>query len=146
MDASSPPRNMLDLAPSIRQSGFRLIDAGELYELLRSILGIVGGLTAVGTTQATGLPLSTGISVITTSTAGSGVVLPVGVMGQEKTVVNTGAAATLVYGNGGDQIIPLASSTPAATLSVPAGQTAVLACINENFATSVATWKVISMG
>jgi|SRR5215469_907175 len=146
-DASSPPQNILDIAPSLRERGFRLIDAGELYNLFSSFMAIIAGVAAAGTNQATATPIGPGVTVVSTVATGAGVVLPTGLPGQTKTVVNTSANALLVYGNGGDQIIPLASSTPAASLSVPAGETAQLVAVTRTVGPPpVTTWKVVSLG
>ena len=146
-DASAPPKIMMDLAPSLGTPGFRLVDGGELFTLLNSILGILGGIAGVGTTQAAAAVLGPGVSVVQAAAGNTGVLLPPGLPGQTKTVINTGTAAGVIYGNGGDQIIPLASTTPAATLAIPAGDTAVLVCISKNFGPPVvSTWKVVSLG
>src|SRR5215467_8696754 len=146
MDASSPPKNMLDLAPSLYTPGYRLVDAGELLTLFTSLMGIISGLAGAGTTQAAATILKPGISVFTPTAGQTGVLLPPGLPGQEISVVNLGAVAGVIYGAGGDQIIPLASSTPAGTLAIPAGDTAQMICISKNMATGVATWKVTSLG
>src|SRR5262249_6273395 len=99
-----------------------------------------------GTTQAAATVLKPGVSVFAASAGNTGVLLPPGLPGQEITVVNTGAVAGVIYGNGGDQIIPLASSTPGATLAIPAGDSAVLVCITKTFNPNVSTWKVLSLG
>jgi hypothetical protein len=137
---------MMDLAPSL-QAGYRLVDAGELQTLFQNIFGIIGGYVAAGTIQSTGTPLRSGISTYTPSAGNTGVILPPGLPGQEVTVVNgSGTVAGVLYGNGGDQIIPLASATAAGSLAMPAGTTAVLICVAKNPATGVATWKVTSLG
>jgi len=146
MDASSPPKVMLDLAPSL-QPGFRLVDGGELFTLMTSIFGIISGLSGAGTVQSTGTALKSGISSYTPAAGNTGVVLPPGLPGQEITVVNaSGTVAGVLYGNGGDQIVPLASATPAGSLAMAAGTTAQLVCVSKNAATGVATWKVVSLG
>src|SRR5262249_33684326 len=142
----SPPKNMLDLAPSLTTPGFRLIDAGEVYTLFNSLMGIISGLAGAGTTQGAATVLKPGISVFTPTAGQTGVLLRPWLPGQEVSVVNLGAVAGVVYGFGGDQIIPLASSTPAGTLALPAGDTAQLICISKNMTTGVATWKVTSLG
>ena len=149
MDASQPPKIILGLAPSLQPSGFRLVDAGELYALLSSIMGIVGGLAGAGTTGAASTALKPGVSVYTPAAGNTGVQLPPGLPGQNLVVVNaSGTVAGVLYGNvgTGDQIIPLASATGAASLAMPAGTTAELVCISKNAATGAATWKVMSLG
>jgi hypothetical protein len=126
-----------------------LVDAGELYTLLSSILGIVSGLVGAGTTGAASTALRPGVSVYTPSAGNTGVQLPPGLPGQEITVVNaSGTVAGVLYGNvgTGDQIVPLASATGAASLAMAAGTTAFLVCTGKNMSTGVATWKVISLG
>jgi len=147
MDASSPPQILLDIAPSLKTPGFRLIDAEEVYQLFRSLLGANTSITALGTNQATAAVLGyPNVDVFTTVAAGTGALLPQGLPGQQKTEVNMGASALTLYGNGADQIIPLNSTTPAASLSVPAGQIARLVCVSRTFNPTVATWKVVSLG
>jgi len=137
---------MMDLAPSLQTPGFRLVDAGELYVLLNNIFGIINGLAGVGTTQGAAPLLKPGVTSFVPTAGNTGVLLPPGIPGQEITVINGGAVAGVIYGNGGDQIIPLASTTPAATEAIAAGTSAVLVCISKNFTTGVATWKTLSLG
>src|SRR5215475_1805682 len=144
-DASSPPKFMIDLAPSL-QAGFRLVDAGELLALFTSIFQIIGGIAAAGVAQGTAAPLKAGISTYVPSAGNTGVLMPPGLPGQTVTVVNgSGTVAGVLYGNGPDQIIPLASATAAGSLAMPAGTTAVLVCVSKT-AAGVATWKVVSLG
>jgi hypothetical protein len=147
MDASQPPKVFMDLAPSLGTPGYRLVDAGELYTLHSSLFAIVSGLAGTGTTQATGTVLKAGTSVYTPTAGQTAVVLPPGLPGQDITVVNlSGTVAGVIFGSGGDQIIPMGSATPAASLAQPLGTTAYLTCISKNMATGVATWKVVSLG
>lgn len=55
------------------------------------------GISAAGTTQATATALTTDLNVLSTVTAASGVILPVGEVGKSVTVRNDGANAVLVY-------------------------------------------------
>ena len=59
--------------------------------------GIAVGLTAAGTTQATGLVLGKDINVVATTAANTGVVLPIAVAGMTVTVINEGANTLNVY-------------------------------------------------
>jgi phage-related tail fiber protein len=68
------------------------------------------GLTAAGTTQGTGLALTSAINVISTAAASSGVVLPAAVAGVLVTVVNVGANAIDIYPASGAQIDSLAAN------------------------------------
>lgn len=68
-------------------------------------------LTAVGTNRATALQLAKEINNVTTAAAGTGVVLPVGVVGMVITVYNAGANAIKVYGSGSETIDGTAGST-----------------------------------
>lgn len=146
-DASQPPKVILDLAPSIQnQSGFRLVDVGELYALWRAEYGIQSGIAATGTTKGTARQLTAANSVIATASAGNvGAIMPPGLPGQTVTVVNMGSVAITLYGSGGDQIIPIASGTPAATISQASNTTSYYLCISKTFNPSVSTWKQVSV-
>jgi hypothetical protein len=61
-------------------------------------------LVATGTTQATGLSLSSVINRVATTPAGSGIVLPVSAPGLSVVVMNAGANALLVYPAGADTV------------------------------------------
>lgn len=69
------------------------------------------GLTAVGTTRATGLQLTSRINNITTAASGTGVVLPLGIPGTRVTLFNNGAQTVQVYGSGSDTIDGVAAAT-----------------------------------
>src|SRR5260370_13342007 len=68
-------------------------------------------LTAVGTTQATALALTSEINRLTTVAAGTGVSLPAAVPGLTVYVINHGANPLQVYGAGTDQIDDIATAT-----------------------------------
>lgn len=68
-------------------------------------------LTAVGTTRADALALTKQTNNVTSAAAGTGVVLPAGVIGMEITLFNAGANAIQVYGNGSDTIDGVAAAT-----------------------------------
>jgi len=147
MDSATPPRAMMDLAPSLRTPGFRLVDAGELQALFRSLFSVQTGIVARGTTQATALQLTAGVNNLTTVAAGNtGVKLPPGLPGQRVVVVNLGAAAALVYGYAtADLLIPVASSTGAANISQASGTSAEYLCITKAGTPQVTTWKQLSL-
>ncbi len=62
------------------------------------------GLTAAGTTQATGLVLTRDINVVTTAATGTGVVLPNFGIGAEVLVINQGANPLTIYPFSGGSI------------------------------------------
>jgi hypothetical protein len=146
MDNSTPPKNMMDLAPSLKTPGFRLVDAGELYALLNSLFSIQQGIVARGTTQATGFKLTAAINNVTTVTApNNALVLPPGLPGRQVTVSNNTATAAAVFASGADQIIPINSATPASTEALAGGTTAIFVCVSQTFNPTVATWKQVSV-
>jgi hypothetical protein len=75
---------------------------------------VATGLTAIGTTRATSLPLTSTINNVTTAAASSGVTLPpaasVGI-GASVVIFNNGVAALQVYGAGSDTIDGVAGAT-----------------------------------
>jgi len=146
-DSATPPRAMMDLAPSLRTPGFRLVDAGELNALFRSLFSTQTGIVARGTTQATALQLTAGVNNLTTVAAGNtGVKLPPGLPGQRVVVVNLGAAGAVVYGYGtGDLLIPVASTTTGASVTQAAGTSAEYLCVTKTFNPTVTTWKQLSL-
>lgn len=145
-DSAAPPKNMMGLAPSLATPGFRLVDAGELYNLLNSIFSNQTGITARGTAAATAFKLTAALNTLTTVAAGNtGVMLPAGLPGKQVTIVNLGAAAAVVYGAGADQITPVASSTPAASLSQAAGTSSIYVCVSRTLNPTVNQWKQLSL-
>jgi hypothetical protein len=147
MDSATPPKVMMDLAPSLRTPGFRLVDAGEVYTLFRSLFSVQAGIVARGTTQATALQLTAGVNTLTTVAAGNtGVALPPGLPGRRVVVVNLGAAGAIVYGYGaGDLLIPVASITTGASITQASGTSAEYLCIGKTFNPTVSTWKQLSL-
>jgi hypothetical protein len=116
MDGSTPPKLLLDIAPSLFTAGFRLVDAGEIQALFQALVGSQVGLAATGTTAATALGLkNVATNVVATTPSGTGVRLPHALVGSRITVANNGANALLIYPNPPDQIIPVGSATPAVT-------------------------------
>jgi hypothetical protein len=118
MDASAPPSTLMGLAPSLQESGKRLVDAGELFAILNSFFGVYPSVLPAGTSQATATAISGGVNVVpAAAVAGTGLVLPPAVLtGKIVTVINNGAEGVLVYPSGSDQIIPsdVAAGSPAA--------------------------------
>lgn len=146
-DSAAPPKTMMDLAPSLRSPGFRLVDAGELYALLNSIFSNQAGIAARGNTAATAFKITAAVnSVATTSGANNGLMLPLGLPGKQVTIVNNGAVSVTVYANGADQIEPIGSSVPAASLTQAAGTTGVYLCIARTLNPTVNYWKQVSVG
>lgn len=68
-------------------------------------------LTAAGTTRADALQLAKQINNITTATSGTGVILPVGVIGMRITVFNGGANPIQVYASASETIDTIAGAT-----------------------------------
>ncbi len=68
-------------------------------------------LTAAGTNRATALQLAAEINRLTTTASGTGVLLPVGVVGMVVTVYNAGANVAKVYAAGSETIDGTAGST-----------------------------------
>lgn len=128
-DSAAPPTSFLGILTSLRTPGFRLIDAGELYQFLSMLYAVHKGVVPAGTTAATATALQAGISVIPATTAGAGVKLPpASLPGQQVTVV--ASAATLVYGSGTDQIVPSDAAITAPSASVTVGpEAAIFTCI-----------------
>jgi hypothetical protein len=115
-DASSPPKTVLDLAPSL-QRGFRLVDAGELYAVLSALATGQGNITAAGATAQTATVLKAANNTVTVAAAGTGVSLPKALPGMVVRVANNAAGALLVYPLPPDLLIPEGTSTPGAAAS-----------------------------
>ena len=134
-EASAPPRIIMDLAPSLTPRGYRLVDAGELYQLLNTLFGVQSGVTAAGSTAATATRCTGGVIDVTTGGAGTGIMLPPALPGKRVVVFNETATAVIVYGLTGrvnDTITPNTSSTPAASVSVAANGSAEFVCGKAN--------------
>jgi hypothetical protein len=69
-----------------------------------------GVLTAAGTTQATGLALTSDVNYIGTTAANTGVVLPAPIVGKKIKVINRGASDLRVYPPTGSNIDNLAAN------------------------------------
>jgi hypothetical protein len=102
-----------------------IMGAGEPALVAQMASGtIADGLTATGSTQATGYAMSTDTAVFTTVAASTGAVLPGSTLaqpGDEVVVANLGANALSVYPPVGGAINSLAANT---ALSVAAGKVA----------------------
>lgn len=76
-----------------------------------NLASVGNALTAAGTNRATALVIAKEINNITTATASTGALLPVGVVGMRITVFNGGASAITVYANGSETIDGTAGAT-----------------------------------
>jgi hypothetical protein len=74
-----------------------------------AITGVTTGISAAGSTQGTATALTKAFNVVSTVSAGQGVVLPSAVAGMRITVVNTSGATLLVYPASGAAINALAT-------------------------------------
>ena len=81
----------------------------------------VDGLTSTGANQAGALQLTKMMNRVTTTAASTGVVLPAAFGGMNITLINAGANALQVYGNGTDTINGIAGATG---VSLATGKTA----------------------
>ena len=84
---------------------------------LAGTTGFQGSLTATGTNQATALPITGGLAIVTTTPPGTGVRLQttVGIaLGSTQRIVNWGANNLLVYPDGADQINANGAGNPVA--------------------------------
>jgi len=72
---------------------------------------VANGLTAAGTTRADALQLAKQRNILATVASGTGVILPVGVVGMRITIFNNGAHAAQVYASGSETIDTVAGST-----------------------------------
>lgn len=86
-------------------------------------------LTAAGSSRTDSLALTKDINNVTTAAASTGVTLPAGVVGEEIIVVNAGANAIQVYGNGSDTIDGVAGATG---VPLTNGKRAVFMCVAAN--------------
>lgn len=102
---------------------------GNLTSSAHTARSVDTTLTAVGTNRATALVLAKDINNITTAAAGTGAVLPAGVVGMELIVNNAGANLIQVYGNGSDTIDGVAGATGVALTNA---KRAVFICVAAN--------------
>jgi hypothetical protein len=94
------------------------VTAANVVATTNHIFSVATGISAAGSTQATGTAISKDFNVVSTVLSGNGVTLPTAVAGMRITVINTSANALNVYplGNG---IINSAAAN--AAYSQPAG-------------------------
>lgn len=147
-DSAAPPQTMLDLAPSLRTPGFRLVDAGELYELFRALFSVK--LPFPAGPIANPPILSAAFNIVgLVSGANSAVGLPPSLPGKVVTVVNSSANAITVVGyteaGGQDQIVPIDSVTPAPTIVQAGGTTGVYLAYQRASTAGPAYWKQLSV-
>ena len=76
-----------------------------------ALASVGNALTAVGTNRATALQLAKQVNNVTTAASGTGVTLPVGVIGMVITVYNNGANAIQVYASASETIDAVAGAT-----------------------------------
>ena len=76
-----------------------------------ALSSVGNALTAVGTNRATALQLAKQVNNVTTAAAGTGVILPVGVIGMVITVYNNGANAIKVYASASETVDTVAGAT-----------------------------------
>lgn len=90
---------------------FKLVPTGAPTAMALAITGDVAtGITALGSTQATAVPLAATNNFIGTAAASTGVILPVGSAGDKVYVYNGGASTVTVYPPLGAQINNLAAN------------------------------------
>lgn len=143
-DSSAPPKVMMDLAPSLRSPGFRLVEAGEVYTLFNSIYSVQAGIPARGTTQLTGFKLTAAINNINHSSGtDNSVVLPPGLPGKQIIVYNNTLNNINVFATGADMITPVNSSTPGASVAQIPGSAGIYLCVSKSSDPTV--WKQISI-
>lgn len=75
------------------------------------IRSVGNALTAAGSTRADALQLAKQVNNVTTAASGTGVILPVGVIGMRITIFNAGANAIQVYASASETIDTVAGST-----------------------------------
>ena len=76
-----------------------------------NLASVGAALTAAGTNRATALQLAKEINYVSTAASGTGVLLPVGVVGMVITIYNAGANAIKVYATASETIDGTAGST-----------------------------------
>jgi len=75
------------------------------------VRSVGNALTAAGTTRADALQLAKEINNVTTAAAGTGVILPVGVVGMRISLFNAGANAIKVYASASETVDTVAGAT-----------------------------------
>jgi hypothetical protein len=96
-DSAAPPKSWMGLLPSLQTPGFRLVDAGELYQFLNGIFGVHTTNNAAATSP---ILLPAGINVVAAAGATGVQLPPANLPGQIMTVVNNTAAVLDVVGQG----------------------------------------------
>ena len=76
-----------------------------------ALSSVDNALTAVGTNRADALQLAKQVNRVTTAASGTGVILPVGVIGMVITVYNDGANAISVYASASETVDTVAGVT-----------------------------------
>lgn len=102
-----------------------------------NLRSVGAGLTAVGTNRGTALQLAKEVNYVGTAASGTGVILPVGVVGMRISVFNAGANAIKVYASGSETIDGTAGST---------GVTLTNALRCDYFFTAANTWVSAQLG
>jgi len=128
-DSAAPPKSLMGLLPSLQSPGFRLVDAGELYQFLNSLYGVhdINQPTATAS-----VPLVGGINVVVA--APQGVTLPPPTLpGSIVTVTNPSTTAPVnVAGTGlADSPVAIAATGSAQFLCTAAGTWVLLGMIAE---------------
>lgn len=85
--------------------------AGANFTAPYFLRSVGNALTAAGTTRTDALQLAKEINNVTTAAAGTGVILPVGIVGMRITVFNAGANAIQVYASASETIDTVAGAT-----------------------------------
>lgn len=90
----------------------RMMGGGLSAGQAKAINGDVNSaVSAAGTTQGTATALKSGVNVVTTAAASSGVILPNGEISDEVEVLNLGANAVTIYPPTSGQINALSANT-----------------------------------
>lgn len=147
-DNTTPPRTMLDLAPSLGQPGVRLVDAGQIYDLFNSLFS-VQTIPATGTTRLNANQITTAINLVLSASGSQfGLILPPGIVGKQVTVINNASVALSIYPyKSFDFVIPAGSANPSSQVSQAATSTAMYICIlvNTNVVPIVTYWKQVGV-
>jgi hypothetical protein len=85
--------------------------AGAICSGTYFLNSVGNALTATGTTRTDALQLAKQVNNVTTTAAGTGVILPVGIVGMRITIFNAGANALQVYASASETIDGVAGAT-----------------------------------
>lgn len=116
-DANGSAANYADLLTSssgdltITPSGGDTSVTGTLAATTYFLRSVGNALTATGSTRTDALQLAKEINNVTTAAAGTGVILPVGVIGMRITIFNAGANLIQVYASASETIDTVAGAT-----------------------------------